>query len=328
MNSTTLISAQCLIMGDFLPTVLRGAENKNIFSYCATGEHPLLLANSGCSVVAVDSNPVHLALAQLKTVVLRLLPPEGRETLFGLNPFGRRVFLYHRVRNELPENARQFWDAHEHWIRQGILQQGDMDQSLTSLRKLTQKCFGTKTVNKFVQDRSGSLQKSLLTSLRWKIIARRWNRALAAYGFVPEQMRHNLNHLLQTKPLHRDYWLKQFFIPLRNDFAPSFVQWRQSEFPDVRFVEAEVLSYLKRCDSSSFDGFNLGRCLNNQSPSHLKQIFDAVYRVGRHGAQVVFWSNDNAISPEKKRFKNIQTVPEPNLFYDRIGVYSIVKSAD
>ena len=49
-------------------------------------------------VDALCENIQARALFELKSCALKQLKPSGRATLFGLNPKGRRVFLFHQIK--------------------------------------------------------------------------------------------------------------------------------------------------------------------------------------------------------------------------------------
>jgi S-adenosylmethionine-diacylglycerol 3-amino-3-carboxypropyl transferase len=54
--------------------------------------------------------------------------------LLGLLAGGRRVFLYHKVREFLSDDACRYWDAHEETIRCGVLNSGKFERYLAMFR--------------------------------------------------------------------------------------------------------------------------------------------------------------------------------------------------
>jgi hypothetical protein len=74
-------------------------------------------------------------LALLDTAC-RALPPASLRSLWGLDPFGRRLWFYHYVREGLPHWARAWWDARERAVRLGIASQGRVEQRVARLAPL------------------------------------------------------------------------------------------------------------------------------------------------------------------------------------------------
>jgi hypothetical protein len=78
---------------------------------------PLLVR--GC--VPSCDDPVLVAFLDLVRHGRDRLGAAGLGGLLGLTPFGRRLWLYHRLREHLPAPSRQLWDAHEAWLRGGLI---------------------------------------------------------------------------------------------------------------------------------------------------------------------------------------------------------------
>ncbi|MCB9744424.1 MAG: hypothetical protein H6740_17635 [Alphaproteobacteria bacterium] len=97
-----------------------------------SGDRALAHALGGAEVTALTSE-AGAALIALKRAGGALAWEEHVQVL-GLLPFGRRVFLYHRLRATLPEPARSFWDAREELIRTGVLQAGERERALRSFQ--------------------------------------------------------------------------------------------------------------------------------------------------------------------------------------------------
>lgn len=121
---------------------LRLGSDDRVLSLAAGGD----LALAACrvaSVVHVASSPADLALVALKIAGARELPVEGLRCMLGVDPGGRRVFLYHLMRGALSPPARTWWDAHESLIRTGVLRSGRFESWLESHRGLTRALVAT-----------------------------------------------------------------------------------------------------------------------------------------------------------------------------------------
>ena len=79
-----------------------------------------LLCLSIPKIIVVEAKVPQRALVELKLLGMRKLRASGMETLLGLNPGGRRVFLYHQLRKMLSGTSCAFWDSNEEYIRLGL----------------------------------------------------------------------------------------------------------------------------------------------------------------------------------------------------------------
>ena len=75
------------------------------------------------------------SLLELKSCALKELKPAGRATLFGLNPKGRRVFLFHQIKGLMSSKAQSWWLERELLIRQGLADSGQHDRSMMLWRR-------------------------------------------------------------------------------------------------------------------------------------------------------------------------------------------------
>ena len=66
-------------------------------------------------------------LLELKFQAIRTLHPDNVYNLLGIHPSGRRVFVYHQLRNHLSAEARRWWDQHENIIREGLIKSGHQE---------------------------------------------------------------------------------------------------------------------------------------------------------------------------------------------------------
>lgn len=97
------------------------------------GDTALGLAMTGAEVLASVTDRADRALWELKLAGRHLERLEHLQ-LFGLESAGRRVFLYHRVRDLLSAEARAFWNEREEDIRLGLLARGQVEQVLARMR--------------------------------------------------------------------------------------------------------------------------------------------------------------------------------------------------
>ena len=113
-----------LLVGPWVPlgrlTAALGLEqgDRVIVESAAAGDLLPLLARGLCCTAPA---PELRWLAELAMVAAAELGGAGAHTLLGCAPAGRRLWLYHRIRDRLGSSARRYWDHREPWIRGGII---------------------------------------------------------------------------------------------------------------------------------------------------------------------------------------------------------------
>lgn len=94
-----------------------------------------LLTKSFSSLTVVASNETERMLFELKLKAIQSLHPDNVYNLIGIHPGGRRVFVYHQLREALSSEAKLWWDRHENFIREGILESGQQEKHHQRLKK-------------------------------------------------------------------------------------------------------------------------------------------------------------------------------------------------
>src|SRR5947209_20213054 len=97
------------VLCEALAPVARGSR---LLSIASAGDNALaLLTLDPAEVVAVDRNPAQLACLALRVAAFRHLPDEALPAFLGVEPARDRRRTYQGLRADLPEPARDFWDA-------------------------------------------------------------------------------------------------------------------------------------------------------------------------------------------------------------------------
>ena len=86
-------------------------------------------------MTAVDLNPTQTALLHLKVAGIKNLFYDEFITLIGARTGRSRWSLYEFIREDLPDDARTYWDKNRPVIESGILAAGKLEQYFESLRK-------------------------------------------------------------------------------------------------------------------------------------------------------------------------------------------------
>jgi S-adenosylmethionine-diacylglycerol 3-amino-3-carboxypropyl transferase len=126
---------------DVLLEALDIQPGDTILSIASAGDNALaMLARTPERVIAVDLNPAELHCLELRVAAYSVLSHPELLLLIG-SPApdgaaaGRRRELYRRCRTRLTQEAREFWDAHQGELAQGIGGAGKFERYFKLFRK-------------------------------------------------------------------------------------------------------------------------------------------------------------------------------------------------
>ena len=308
--------AQCWEDIVILRSALQIKKGERVLSICSAGDNSFALALDGAAeVVCIDLSAPQLALAELKWLALQKWGKEGLHTLLGLNEGGRRVYLYHQLREQCSENTRLWWDHNEEIIREGILNAGRFEQYLALFgKKVLPLIHRRKTIAQLAALHSLEEQRKFYdtrwNNLRWKALFRLFfsQTMMAKMGRSPEQFRFaersiaemvlgRTKHALTEIPIATNPYLQWILMgTYRNieDAHPYLnqegIQYFQKKNPKMTFVHSGIVEYLERCPDNSFDAFNFSNIFEYLSEDDCEQIFELVYRKAKDGARVAYWN--------------------------------------
>jgi hypothetical protein len=107
-----------------LPYSLPKPKGDRIASFCSGGDLGFSLQSQyGISVDLLSIDEFHSAYMDIKRYAYCNLKESGFKTLMGLNQAGRRVFLYHQIRERLLESSQIYFNRNESMLRTGLCQQ-------------------------------------------------------------------------------------------------------------------------------------------------------------------------------------------------------------
>lgn len=308
--------AQCWEDIVVLRSALQIKKGERVLSICSAGDNSFALGLDGASeVVCIDLSAPQLALAELKWRALHKWGKEGLHTLLGLNDAGRRVFLYHQIREEFSETTRLWWDHNEEIIREGILDSGRFEKYLGMFRnRVLPLIHRRKTVDKLASLHSLEEQREFYektwNSRRWKTLFRVFfsQTMMAKMGRSPEQFRFakepiskmvagRAKHAMTEIPIASNpylQWILNGEYRAISDAHPYLneesIKLFQEKKPKMTFVHSGIVEYLERCPDDSFDAFNFSNIFEYLSEEDCEQIFELVYRKAKDGARLAYWN--------------------------------------
>jgi len=123
--------AACWEDARLLRTALAIKNTDVVASVASAGDNTLyLLTDSPKKIIAADLNPVQLYLLSLKIAAFQHLSHEELIAFLGYRTHNNRLGTYKKLRNYLPEDARNHWDEQHEAIAKGLIFTGKFEKYL------------------------------------------------------------------------------------------------------------------------------------------------------------------------------------------------------
>jgi len=307
--------AQCWEDPAVLEAALDIQPGDDVLSICSAGDNSFALAIAGArSVTCIDLSFPQIALAELKLAAVRALPVQSVRSMFGLGHFGRRVWFYHSVRENLRPEVRAYWDHHEELIRLGLLGQGRFERYLDTFRtRVLPLVHGRDTIDAMLACTSLDEQRALYAE-RWDTWRWRGLFKLFFSRFVMSRSGRSPEHFAQVEGAVADRFLARAKhalteIPVADNF---FLRWMLTgEHGDLElgppwlttgghaklraaaeklcFVHASLEDYLPRAPRS-FSKFNYSNLFEYVPAPHHVALLDLSIQHAAPGARLAYWN--------------------------------------
>ncbi len=304
--------AQCWEDEDVLQRALRVGPGDRVLSVCSGGDNSLRMALDGAEVVALDLSQPQLAVTELK-LAGRLLPYEEHLQLLGLLKAGRRVGLYHRVRHDLSEASRAFWDANEATIRVGVLKLGRFERYLETFRtRLLPLVHRRSTVRAFLELGSLEAQRAFYEErwdrLRWRALFRMFfsKTVMSRMGRSPEQFAQvegpvaeaflaRAKHAFTELPVATNPYLQWMLAGEYSDLECSRSYLTRAghagledAYERISLVHGDIETVLPRAGTMS--AFNFSNLFEYVPPEHHRLLLELALEHSRPGARMAYWN--------------------------------------
>src|SRR5437870_3796633 len=156
------------------------AAGGRLLSIASAGDNALaLLTLDPAEVLAVDRNPAQLACLALRIAAFHRLPYADLLVFLGALPGRNRGRTYARLRSDLPEAARDYWDARPALVAGGILHAGRFERYLRAFREwVLPLIHSQRTIQQLRKERSREEREGFYRE-RWD--SRRWRLAFRLF---------------------------------------------------------------------------------------------------------------------------------------------------
>ncbi len=296
------------VLCEALEPVAAGAR---LLSIASAGDNALaLLTLDPAEVVAADLSAAQLACLELRRVAFRRLEHEEMLVFLGANAGANRLTTYARLRSELPEPARGFWDSRPREMAKGILHAGRFEHYFGLFRHwVLPWVHGRATREALLRPRSADAQRAFYAerwdTARWRFLFRlffsravmgRMGRDPAFFTHVDgavgarilERTRHALTEIPVATNPYLTFIMTSSFTP---DALPRYLRVEHFAFirdrlPRLRCVQGPIES----AATGQFTGFNLSDLFEYQNPDEHAACYARLVASASAGARLVYWN--------------------------------------
>lgn len=310
-----VIAAEALALG----------PDDDLLCVTSAGDNALALALARPRrVTAIDFSAAQNALLELKIAALRTLSWDRYVAFLGARPCADRVALYRdRVRRELPDGARRYFDANERLLADGVIHCGRFQRYLQLFRRrvlplihradTVARLFALSDPDeraRFCADTWNNRRwRALFTVFFGRAVMARLGRDPAFFTYVDrddvgrEFLRRTNRAIVATDPAD-NHFLQYALLGHYPDLSRGPIYLRERHFDAlrvaadrIRIVRGDVESYLEGLPDGALSALYLSDLFEWVSADHHEQLVRTIARVARPGGRWVYW---NLLVPRRR----------------------------
>lgn len=309
-----ILYAQCWEDPEADRRALRIGPDDVVFSITSGGCNALtFLLDDPQKVIALDISPYQSYLLDLKIAVFKTLDYDELLEFVGARHSDRRADLYQRIRAELTDESKEYWDQQGGKIQAGIIHCGRYEKYMRLLRVWVRRLIGPSTIRRFFETESSSARVSLFhetwENVWWWILTRvllsRATMTLlfdqAFFRYIDESFsfgRHfaqKVKHALTELPMKENYFLSYILLGnyYSDDHLPVYLRKENFEIIRSRLSRIVVLTdscehYFASLPDNSISRFNFSNIFEWMSAEAYEQLLRAAIRVAKDNAILVY----------------------------------------
>jgi S-adenosylmethionine-diacylglycerol 3-amino-3-carboxypropyl transferase len=312
--------ANCWEDADVLCAALEPAEGRRVLSIASAGDNALALLAGGADVVAADISRAQLACLELRCAAFRHLSYEQMLGLLGVRDCPDRGAIYSDLRNDLSNEARDFWDDNPQAVARGIIHTGKFERYFRIFRKwVLPLVHGRRTVARLIEEKDADSRRAFYDETwdnrRWRWMFRlffsRW--AMGRLGRDPELFRYvegsvadrilaRARYALAELPTHTNPYLEyiltgRFTAALPRYLRPEHFETIRAGLPRLTLYCGRIEDAAKAHGDGGFDGFNLSDIFEYLDPRSSRDLYANLLDHAQPGARLAYW---NMLVPRRR----------------------------
>jgi S-adenosylmethionine-diacylglycerol 3-amino-3-carboxypropyl transferase len=314
---TRIVYSQCWEDPVIAADGLRLGAADDLLCLTSAGDNVMALAlRRPRSITAIDFSPSQNALLELKLAALRHLSWYEYVSFLGARPSFDRVATYRRLRPELRDEARAWFDTQEPELARGVIHAGRFQRYLSRFRTTILPLVHPRaTVEEIMtisdRDARDEYYRKVWDNRRWRAlftvffgraVMARLGRDPAFFQYVDQDrigavfLDRARRALVEHDPLE-SHFVQYALLGRYPDLERGPLYLRESNFEalraataDIRIVRSDLESYLDTLAPGALSALYLSDLFEWVSPEHHEAMLRAVARASRPGARMVYWN--------------------------------------
>lgn len=317
MNAHIINYSQCWEDPGVLLDALDIKPHDEVLSITSGGDNTLaLLIQFPQHVVSVDMNVSQNYLLELKIAAAQNLSYGEYLEFLGVTQSNSRLGLYKKVSHRLTEAARGWWNAHEPYIRVGVINCGRFEK-FTALfaqrilpvlhnQKITKRLLSFDNIEEqrmFFQTQWNSMKwRFFLRLFTNRFILQRFARQRGMFSQaniknVARIYEKRLERHLTSVPNRGNFFMYYSLTGRYGDSLPPYLEQigyaklKTMISSSLSIETGNLLNYLKSKPDNSFSKFNLSDVFEPLSEVESETLWREIIRTAKSEAKVAYWNN-------------------------------------
>lgn len=344
--------SSCWEDADILLQGLDVKEGDNCLSIASSGDNSFsLLSHKPALVVAVDINPTQIACVELRKEAFLNLSYDRVLEFLGVTECADRLAVYDKLRNDLSEFTREFWDMNPKFINKGIIHIGKFERFFHIFRRIVLPLIhNKKKVLRLLErkDESGRMDfyNKEWDTWRWRMLFKIFfsRASLGHLGRDPEFFKYvegdvagrileRTKYALTVLPTDENAYLEYIITGNFRKVLPFYL--REENFELIRknldklvLFNGNIDEALLEYSDKRFNKFNLSDIFEYMNYEEYIRELNMIIRSSERGGRLVYWNMlaDRKVPDSlKNRLKPLDTLARELFLRDKAFFYKALR---
>lgn len=286
-------------------------EGGRILSVASSGDNSLaLLTVNPKEIVAADQCPSQLACVELRIAAFRNLNYYALLAFMGITECTTRNETYQELKNDLSDDAKQYWDAHTEDIQNGIIHAGRFERFLKMFaRHVLPLIHSKETRNELLKAKTHLdriefydntwdnyiwrlLFKLFFNKMLWKKSGNEQDFFDHLPGNLSERVLWRTRHGLTELPTNTNPYLN--YIIRGNYSMESLPRYLRAENKETITSRLDRITLTRATVQDAaigqFDGFNLSDIFEPMENDEFNKCYAKLLSHANSGARLAYWN--------------------------------------
>lgn len=303
-------------------------ENDNILSIASAGENSIsMLIKNPNKVYAIDLNETQIACSEFKIVCYKYLEYEECMKLMGVFEDNNRLELYNKIKDNLSEKTRKYFEQNSEIIENGIIHAGKFEKYFNIFgQKVLPLIHSKKTRAELLQKKTKEERFEFYdkkwNNARWKMLFRiffsrtvmgKLGRDKAFFRYVnvnvAEHILERTKYAITELDTSENSYLHYIINGKYDDVLP--LAYRKENFEIIKqnidkivLLSESVETFVEREDVDYISKYNLSDIFEYMSDEQMCKIYEKIFTKSGTGTKVAYW-NMLADKRASKYFENL-----------------------